>query len=124
MEIKLRGCAVSGVLWEYTIVINLTDGAALRLESSCEWVEPGATPVSITPETNDDPVGLRSGLLGRMIDEARVDQDGTLHLGFEDGSVLRAPADPDYEAWSASGVDGSHFVCLPGGEIATWGPRG
>jgi hypothetical protein len=59
-----------------------------------------------------------------VVDEALVEQDGTLTLAFRGAQHLRSEADPNYEAWQLVGPNGLLVVCLPGGgESAIWEGR-
>ncbi|WP_419469493.1 DUF6188 family protein [Cellulosimicrobium cellulans] len=52
----------------------------------------------------------------------RVREDGTLTIQTGSTLIVVSP-DPDFEAWSIDYEDGRKLVCLPGGDVARWGPR-
>ena len=59
-----------------------------------------------------------------VVDEALVEEDGTLTLAFRGAQHLRSEPDPNYEAWQLVGPNGLRVVCLPsGGESAIWEER-
>jgi|GEM_PF-6559885 len=53
----------------------------------------------------------------------RSDPDGTLRIARSGVEIAHVPASVDFESWQVWGDDGSGWVCMPGGEIAHWGPR-
>jgi|GEM_PF-2068770 len=64
-----------------------------------------------------------SVLLGKTIGSAIAHGDGSLEIGFKDGSRLLVPVDPHYEAWEMNATDGFMVVSRPGGGLSTWSPR-
>jgi len=64
-----------------------------------------------------------SMLMGKTIGRAIGRKDGSLEVGFTDGSKLVVHVDPGYEAWEVSASDGFFVVSLPGGGLSSWKPR-
>lgn len=65
-------------------------------------------------------------LVGRRLEVADLGADGSLVVGFSDGTVLRAAPHPREEAWQlqgAGGLEGLVYVCRAGGG-EPWQPRG
>ena len=60
---------------------------------------------------------------GKTIRALPVSPAGDLSVTFDDTSQLSVKAAAEYEAWQLSGPRGEMVVCMPGGELAIWGPR-
>jgi len=84
-----------------------------RAGASSELVHLGASDLSGV-ETFDF-------LSGLTVAAATASSTGTLSVTFTDGTSLSVEPSPDYEAWGAVAPDGVQYICLPGGEIATFG---
>lgn len=57
-------------------------------------------------------------LVGRWLETLTATAAGELELGFSDGTVLTARADPRYEAWQVLGggaLEGLAYLARPGG---------
>ena len=69
----------------------------------------------------DDPDGQRAfpaAMVGRRVAAVSA-EGGALDVRFGDGSRLRCPPDPRYEAWELVQNDpGLNVICTPGGELA------
>ncbi len=61
-------------------------------------------------------------LLGAEISALTVSPDGDLSITVG-GIHVNTSAGDDHEAWQISGPKGEKVVCMPGGELAIWGPR-
>ncbi len=85
-------------------------------------IEQEGTRLELSGETTTE-AGQASVLVGRIVRRALGQKDGTLDMGFTDGSRLMVPVDPRYEAWELSSTDGFMVVSRPGGGLAIWGPR-
>jgi hypothetical protein len=90
----------------------------VSLEGHITVGPPGSAVPVITPEG----VALLMPLLNGELTDARIDERGTLALTIGEVTV-RAVADGDYESWYINGPDDIRVVCLPGGDLAIWGPR-
>jgi hypothetical protein len=53
---------------------------------------------------------------------AWVDAESRFHLEAQDGSLLTVAAGGPWESWTFGAPDRGLVVCLPGGDLATWGP--
>ncbi|WP_037138756.1 DUF6188 family protein [Rhodococcoides fascians] len=100
-----------------TLVLRTSGGYEILVEST----------LSASGSETDELEGSRYehasnplNFVGRVIEQARVSDDGALRLMFNDGTTLVAPADPDYEAWTISGPGGAMVVSMPGGGLAIW----
>jgi hypothetical protein len=77
--------------------------------------------VGIHLDDKDLPESLKQ-LEGKKLDGVMVSAGGDLALNFADAQVS-VQADPRYESWQIHGPRGEIVVCMPGGELAIWGPR-
>ncbi len=67
--------------------------------------------------------GYAERVVGLLHDTVTVEvgDDATLRIvGAKVG--IEAHPEPGYESWTLTREDGSMLVCMPGGEIAQWGP--
>ncbi|MFD8917645.1 DUF6188 family protein [Streptomyces sp. NPDC059569] len=55
------------------------------------------------------------GLFARVVTETAVARQGTLSLGFDDGTRLSIEPDPDYESWNLTGSGIAPVLVGPGG---------
>jgi hypothetical protein len=78
----------------------------------------------------DDSSTLRPALLlvGKTIEHAAFEDDGSLTLGFSGDASLRCEPSKDFEAWQVVGGTPQHLiVCVEPGEVSVFGetePRG
>lgn len=77
----------------------------------------------LDPENDVTGLGPVLSCVRTAITRATAFDDGRLEILFADGSVIRVPVSPDYEAWDFSGPAGLLVVSLPGGELAIWGAK-
>lgn len=126
-RLPLVGCSVGQccVDWAVTLRFGQADAAfELRIEQPFVLVLPGGAEVLLDPE--NDPVGLGPVLActRTAVTEAVAYDDGSIELSFVDGSSVRVPGSPEYEAWGLVGPAGLRVVSLPGGELTVWQPEG
>jgi len=75
-------------------------------------------------ETNPTGLGPALELSRTSVRTAVVHKTGNLELAFDDGSVMRVPSDPEYEAWTLTVTDGPIVVSGPEGKLTFFGsPR-
>ncbi|GKQ35818.1 hypothetical protein ALMP_23610 [Streptomyces sp. A012304] len=55
-------------------------------------------------------------LFAKCVVETEVTGQGTLSLGFDDGTRLSIEPDPDYESWNLTGSGIDPVLVGPGGE--------
>ncbi len=93
---------------------------------------PGMTPVEVDPgnppdvdagETYPPVPDVLASFVGKTIRALQVSAVGDLSVTFDDTSQLSVKAAAENEAWQLSGPRGEMAVCMPGGELAIWGPR-
>lgn len=121
MDLDLVSCGVEQFDSEYAITLRLSDGSEVRIETKFELRCPSQEVAVFDPQNLDSGQGLLGALLGRAVDRATADEvTGFLAVVFADGVGLDVAADPDYEAWSFVGRDGSRLVSLPGGGLSRW----
>lgn len=124
-----------------TIAIIRLDGSVQLWTSDnwyihCEahpWVTvPGTSPVQIDPGDSPDldadedypPVpDALTPFIGKTIRALCVSDGGDLDVSFDDDCRLSVKSSEFHEAWQLSGPRGEMVVCMPGGKLATWGPR-
>lgn len=61
-------------------------------------------------------------LVGERIDSLTLNDSGDLTVDIGDCRLL-LPASDRYESWAMGGPRGESVICMPGGELAEWGPR-
>jgi hypothetical protein len=56
------------------------------------------------------------------LESLSLDDDGTLHLSFDNAASIAVPPHLVYEAWQISGPSTALVVCTPGnsGTLAVW----
>jgi Family of unknown function (DUF6188) len=90
----------------------------LCIESPCEITGEDGTTVAVRfmPAEASAPAGLDAlgALYNQTVKSAAVVADGSFRIVFENGSVLRLPVDPDYEAGHFVLAD-RYVVVPPGG---------
>jgi hypothetical protein len=119
MDMGLHGKVVISADVEYSILLRLSDGFFIRIESRLTLDFPGGTVVWSPDDRRSEPLQPFLDLTGQAIAESATDS-GILTLAFTNGSRLCVKPDRDYEAWTVSGPDGMLVVCMPGGELAIW----
>ncbi|MGE2832689.1 DUF6188 family protein [Mycobacterium sp. SMC-4] len=119
-ELGINGLLVQSVLIEYTVVLRLSQGHFLVIESPFTISAHGRTTRLVPDEDAEAAFWPVRQLTAQMIDEAFADSTGSLVVCFRDGTRIEVPPDPAYEAWNVSGPGGALVVCTPGGELVTW----
>ncbi|UIJ33958.1 DUF6188 family protein [Allobranchiibius sp. GilTou73] len=122
MDLDLVSCRVEQVDSENAITLRLSEGSEVRIETKLKLTRPDREVAVLDARDLDSEQGLLDVLLGRAVDQATADEvTGSLAVIFANGVRLDVAADPDYEAWSLVGRDGSLVVSLPGGGLSRWG---
>lgn len=128
VRIDIVSRVVEGVSREHAIIVRLSGGAQIRIESPFELFEQGLASRVVDPDgadldDTDFDVTLERALLGRTVADAILGLgNGLLVVTFDDETSLRVPPDPDFEAWSVTHLDGRMVAALPGGAVSQWGP--
>ena len=76
-------------------------------------------------DISTSPQGLSDelvGLIGASIEAVSVSNAGDMTIRCAVGQI-DVCADDAFEAWQIYGPSGEIIVCMPGGELAIWGPR-
>lgn len=121
MDLDLASFRVEQFDPEPAITLRLSEGSEVQIETKFEFTCPDQQVAVLDPQNLDSEQGLLDALLGRAIDQATADEvTGSLAVIFANGVRLDVAADPDYEAWSFVGRDGSYVVSLPGGGLSRW----
>lgn len=122
-RIDIAARVVDAVGTEHSVVLSLSGGVEVRIETPFELSAPGSDPLVVDPECLGRSSKLVHALQGRIFARAKIDGDGSLVVGFDDESSLRVPSDADYEAWAVTHADGAMTVALPGGGVSVWAAR-
>ena len=59
-------------------------------------------------------------LVRAVVARARATSEGRLDIEFEDGRILAAEPNEDFEAWELVGPASTKVICRAGGGISTW----
>lgn len=124
-QLPLRKAEVSQLQFDHFVTLLFlreSTSATLRLGLPFR-IELSGGPRVITPgqRASLDPV---FALLWQRVELAVAGTDGSLLVGFEDGSRLVATANETYEAWEFESSLGHRLVCGPGGQPTVWSPPG
>jgi hypothetical protein len=128
-DLSLIGAVVDTCCFDHAVVLRLiNDGSAweLRIETPFALTAAQGTEHLVLPGEASHLETVLT-ILRTTIEGAAAFKDGHLELQLSNGTVLHAPPDEGFEAWTLSGPDGLLLVCLPGGELARWSngpPRG
>lgn len=123
MDIDIAAQRIDQITSEYAVTLHLSGGTAVRIETSLDLTEAGQASTPIDPQTLQTDQDLLRVLLGHTVEHAVADDGGSLTITFDNGATLAVAPDPDFEAWSITGPDGSIVLSLPGGGLSQWGAR-
>jgi hypothetical protein len=118
MDLGLAGQTAIGHDFGYTVAVEFSGGFEVRVESGFVLHVDGADHPITPGRDTDEP--FVAALAGRVVARAGADDRGTLHISFQDGALMLADADPDFEAWTVAGPDGFKVVATPGGGLSVW----
>ena len=123
--LPLAGRVVTKCLVDFAFTMDFwvarDDLATIRIGGAFELATDGHR-LQLEPEAPTE-LGPALGLHQREVQRAFAARDGSLEVTFTDGTVLRVPANPSYEAWDAHFKDGAILVSQPGGRVAYWSAR-
>ena len=119
----MTGKTVEIMRYNYCLSLWTADNWQLDLAGETTLQVDGQAPVAVDTELCQDELtdDVRP-LLGKVITSVSVSPEGDLDIEFDDAR-LSVSAGYDYEAWQLSGPNGEKVICMPGGELAIWGPR-
>ncbi|MGX1810190.1 DUF6188 family protein [Nocardia sp. NPDC055321] len=125
MELKIIGHRVSAVNVGYTVTIELGPHAEfdVKIESDLIFRTPAGESRRIASDDFSSISSELDALVGSTIVSANADESQGLTVRVDTGAELHVPVDPDFEAWTVVGVDGSRVISLPGGGFAIWDAR-
>lgn len=99
----------------------LDDGTLIVIESPFVATVDGVA-TEVIPETLEH-VEPALAVLHRELSELHAFRSGALRIVLVDGGLIEVPPDDGYENWQVILSDGSQFVGLPDGEVATFPPN-
>lgn len=120
---ELIGKTIEQIRSDFALKLYTTDGWEVLLAGDTSLTEARRPPVELDTEVaQDEPIDEVKPLLGQQITAAEVTPEGQLVLEFGGTRVVTRVGE-DHEAWQIAGPDGERIICMPGGELAIWGPR-
>lgn len=118
---QLTGEEVSRISFDFSVFIEFTSGASVRLETKLLVKEKDLDrSVTLHPEALDANAILVLNLLRERVSSSSIEKDGALTIEFSNGTRLTSPPDTDYESWTITLPSGQSAICMPGGEVALW----
>lgn len=111
---------VDQVQVDFRFGLALDDGTIIVIGSPFAATIDGVV-VAVTPETLDG-VGAALAVLHRDVSGLRATRSGSLRVELSDGALIEVPPGDAYENWQVLLPDGSQFIGLPGGDVATFPP--
>ena len=119
----MTGKTIEIIRFNYSLAIWTSDNWQLDLAGITHVTVEGRSPVEIdTTLCQDELTDEVRPLLGQTITGAEVSSAGNLTITLNQ-TLLQVEAGDDHEAWQIYGPSGEIIVCMPGGELAIWGPR-
>lgn len=120
---SFAGATVIRVQVDHMLRLWTDTGWQFNLEADVTMTTSGRPPAVLDTSVSleDTPPELRR-LIGASITDVTVSGDGDLAIRTSDGH-LSVRAQGGFEAWQMHGPRGEIIVCMPGGELAVWGPR-
>ncbi|MEU7057493.1 DUF6188 family protein [Streptomyces sp. NPDC046197] len=121
---ELVGTRVTRTAFDHQVRISFTDQAPdgrirvdseLVIETPFTLTDAPGHQALLKPATGPSLAPLL-GLFARVVTEAEVTGQGTLSLGFDDGTRPSVEPDPDYESWNLTGSGIDPVLVGPGGE--------
>jgi hypothetical protein len=120
MDLGLAGQKVVSTESGYTAGIEFSGGSEIRVETAFTLGTDDGEHRFAPGERVEQAAARLGELVGRVVVAATAGDGGVLQIDFEGGTRLLAEPDPDYEAWTFAGPDGTKVVCQPGGGLAVW----
>jgi len=82
--------------------------------------KPDGSAARIDPAVKGRDYSAAIDLFECVIVDVAIDDASTLTITFNNGDVLSAPKDGNYESWSYVDDVGGRVICLPSGGLAIW----
>jgi hypothetical protein len=129
-EWDLSGLTVDQLRFDSQVTVLVQEGLRrslfLMFGSPFEYRPPTGVAVPIDSQSvTTEQAGLLVGLLWRPAKLFRVSSTGYCELHIDNGVVIAARPDADYESWHSSGtgdLESASMLCTPGGGTP-WGTR-
>ncbi len=105
---------------DFRFSLMLEDGTLIIIESPFVATIDGVA-ATVTPETLQHVEHALAVLHGHVA-ELRASRSGALRVALTDSGSIEVPPGDGYENWNVILPDGSQFIGLPDGDVATFGP--
>ena len=114
---KVMQCVVD---FAFTLTLKKGEqGVTIRVEGPFSMTRGGRT-YELYAEGRPGELGPAVELSRTSVRAAVVYKTGELKMTFDDGTVVRVPSDPEYEAWTLTVTDGPLIVSGPGGKLTVF----
>lgn len=120
MNLDLEGSFVVRVCFDGAVTLLTSSNYEIRIETRTTIEVFGEGAVVFEPEEPGRDATSLVSLVREEISLAEATDGGVLKIRFGDRAELTTAPHESYEAWSAIGPSGQRFICMPGGELATW----
>ena len=114
---------IGHVIFDFQITLTCEDHDKVVFISEFAISGPDLAPMTVDPERPAEAAKPLVELRLRRISALTIEDNSTLAVEFDGGYHLKCPPDPDYEAWWVVQENGAMIICMPGGNLAVWGPR-
>jgi hypothetical protein len=95
---------------DYAFSIHTRGGIILRVENAFTYKTPSGQNHRLDPAGDPSLLGPALSIARSSVTAGIVDDLGTLHVDFADGSAIDVSADKLYEAWTINGPEGLLLV--------------
>lgn len=116
------GGEVEQIVVDFAFTLRFSGGYTMTIENDFEVSALDGTMTVFVPDGDRALLGPLLSLHAQAVTAATMEETGALMLTFSDGRVLHAHGDDRYESWHLGGPGGVIYTCLPGGDVAVWGP--
>ena len=106
---------------DFRFGLVLDDGTLIVIESPFVATIDGVA-TEVVPETLQR-VEPALAVLHRQLSQVRAFRSGALQIVLTDGGRIEVPPGDGYENWDVILPDGSQFIGLPDGDVATFPPK-
>jgi hypothetical protein len=121
-DVDLKGSKVMQCVVDFAFTLELKKDeqrVTIRVEGPFELTR-GDRTYELYAEGRPTELGPAMELSRTSVQTAVVRKTGDLEMTFDDGTVLRVPSDPTYEAWTLTVTDGPIMVSGPEGKVTVF----